>query len=284
MRASLLSELGSVRRIAEIELVIARLLFGLAGIVSLAIWIFWSRFLHSRLVGRLTAHQPEKLYRGRLFNAAFFLVGGGALVAVAWIWASGVYPFFMPRIFTKEDGLIEYTTAFLFLITSGWAAYLAFRMPETKRRLIFFFLAVGFFFCFGEELSWGQRIFNFATPDIFQKVNVQDEFNLHNSLGYAADHVFIIGVIFFGSIIPVLVYRYRALHHFIDLTGLPVASLGLAFGFAIVSALHGWTIYILFPKTPLRVAELRELLSALGFLILMVEVNRSLSRNQALSD
>jgi len=32
----------------------------------------------------------------------------------------------------------------------------------------------------GEEMSWGQRIFNFQTPDFIARANRQSEFNLHN--------------------------------------------------------------------------------------------------------
>ncbi|MFC1462588.1 hypothetical protein ACFLQU_03175 [Verrucomicrobiota bacterium] len=31
-----------------------------------------------------------------------------------------------------------------------------------------------------EEISWGQRILDFNTPDPFRKQNIQNEFNLHN--------------------------------------------------------------------------------------------------------
>lgn len=32
----------------------------------------------------------------------------------------------------------------------------------------------------GEELSWGQRLFGFATPEVVGRSNIQNEFNLHN--------------------------------------------------------------------------------------------------------
>lgn len=34
--------------------------------------------------------------------------------------------------------------------------------------------------CAGEEISWGQRILGFETPDALREVNRQDEFTLHN--------------------------------------------------------------------------------------------------------
>ncbi len=130
--------------------------------------------------------------------------------------------------------------------------------------------------CFGEEISWGQRILEFDTPEALQSVNVQNEVNLHNSFGYLADHIFIAGVIIYGTIIPIFVLTSNFFHRAFDISGLPVASLGLAAGFFLVSLLHGWTVYAVFPSTPLRVAEARELVSSLGFLMLMIETRRYL--------
>lgn len=39
---------------------------------------------------------------------------------------------------------------------------------------------VSFFFAAGEEISWGQRIFNIASSDYFLEKNLQQEINLHN--------------------------------------------------------------------------------------------------------
>ena len=32
----------------------------------------------------------------------------------------------------------------------------------------------------GEEISWGQRILGFGTPEVLMEINHQQEFNLHN--------------------------------------------------------------------------------------------------------
>ena len=41
-------------------------------------------------------------------------------------------------------------------------------------------MAVLFFFAAGEEISWGQRIFNIQSGDFFLENNKQAETNLHN--------------------------------------------------------------------------------------------------------
>jgi len=49
-------------------------------------------------------------------------------------------------------------------------------------KVALFFLGVGVFYivCAGEEISWGQRIFNWETPEKFAEANSQGETNLHN--------------------------------------------------------------------------------------------------------
>jgi hypothetical protein len=85
----------------------------------------------------------------------------------------------------QEDGLVENTQALLYLLGSiVWIyAFIIFR-PETKiekRRRLFYLLFMGFFlFLFLEEISYGQRLFGFTTPDSLREINLQDETNIHN--------------------------------------------------------------------------------------------------------
>ena len=73
----------------------------------------------------------------------------------------------------KEDGAIENVGAGLFLVSSSTFLFLYFRSKGRhnmffgrfkKRNLYFGLLAILFFVCFGEEISWGQRIFEWQTP------------------------------------------------------------------------------------------------------------------------
>ncbi len=92
---------------------------------------------------------------------------------------------------TQEDGLIEYLTALCFLISSLLCFTLFVkgrfrdgeyqeRYQSYRQRLFFLLLALVLFCGFGEEISWGQRIFGFGTPELFMEHNVQKEFNIHN--------------------------------------------------------------------------------------------------------
>ncbi len=87
-----------------------------------------------------------------------------------------------------EDGIVE-TIGTLGLLMTSICFAIAFyesNKPERKssfswkKRIIFLLLAIVFFFGFGEEISWGQRIFNLETPEQWKEVNWQGETNLHN--------------------------------------------------------------------------------------------------------
>jgi len=54
--------------------------------------------------------------------------------------------------------------------------------PNTKFKIIFLLIAIAslFIFIYGEEISWGQRIFGLDSPDFFDEYNTQTETNLHN--------------------------------------------------------------------------------------------------------
>ncbi len=74
-------------------------------------------------------------------------------------------------------------------------------------------MILGLFFAFGEELSWGQRIFSIESSDFFIERNAQKETNLHNLVinGIKLNKVlftYVIGIIFgFYFIFALLLYK-----------------------------------------------------------------------------
>jgi len=82
---------------------------------------------------------------------------------------------------SREDGVIEYAQFLFFVATSIIWLFIAI---TTRNGLVFIkwvsaALFLGFLFAAGEEISWGQRIFGFDTPEILH-ANSQGEANLHN--------------------------------------------------------------------------------------------------------
>lgn len=87
----------------------------------------------------------------------------------------------------KEDSLVEWAGA-IGLLVGSVLFLLAFLRVRRNRPAdmapvgvwSLLVVAVALFFFFGEEISWGQRILGFATPETIGGVNAQDETTFHN--------------------------------------------------------------------------------------------------------
>lgn len=85
-----------------------------------------------------------------------------------------------------EDGPIESATGILFGLSGLCFIVFAIRsdfLKEKQRRSYYFFTlcwALLMLIFMGEEISWGQRIFGIASPEMINILNVQDETNIHN--------------------------------------------------------------------------------------------------------
>jgi hypothetical protein len=151
----------------------------------------------------------------------------------------------------REDHLFEWLTSIAFLIAS-----VLFFLRFLKRKNVFFLLLSAMFFLgFGEEISWGQRVLNFETPERVLNVNVQNEFNLHNiELFNREDHegnrktglarllevnlLFKVFIMMFGIALPLAVILSGKLDNLARRIGLPVPPLSLGIFFMI-----NWLVY-----------------------------------------
>ncbi len=276
MRRSLQSPHDSVRQVAEWEVTAARVAaLGLAFTLVAIAWR-WPRLHRWNWVQRIAQRIPRcpspAWTRRQLLNLPAGVLTA-LLGAALWFLSAG-QSYFPPETYrelSREDGILEQGTAYVFAV----AALLAFgvfrTLPRGSERFLSGLLVVGFAVCVGEEFSWGQRLFHFETPEALRDANVQGEANLHNLFGYAADHLFIAGLLLYGSIFPLLTIHYEWLHRLGDRWGVPVASPGLALAMAGVGLLHTWWIVRVFPATPLRIEELREFLSAVGLALILSE-------------
>jgi len=278
MRQALTWKEISVRRVAYFEVYMFR---GLCILISICLFIAamkWKQIRESSFVARINNHVPLETKR----HQKIMSVWNPSLIAIICCVSTGIiYTGYLSRfldvsmlkLIHSEDGIIEYASAIIFFLSSVFAFILSFKFSGHKSRVIIYrILSLGLFFIAGEEISWGQRIFNVETLDIMKKINVQAENNLHNLFGYLADHVFITGVFVCGFVLPFLADRNLFIRKLSDFAGLPIASMGLATGFLIVSCIHDWTVYMVFAKVKsLRMAELRESFSSIGFALLMYE-------------
>lgn len=105
-----------------------------------------------------------------------------------------------------ETGLVELTTVVLALwgmVTAGRIVADHKALPHKILIPWFALFVVGLFFFAGEEASWGQSWFHWATPADYAAINRQGETNLHNlsSLSEELPKTMLIAAALFGGII-----------------------------------------------------------------------------------
>jgi len=90
---------------------------------------------------------------------------------------------YFDTVYTKEDGFAEYGTAFLLFCIAALLIYRLIKFFSNKKplwKIGILLMALIFIFGAGEEISWGQRIFNVESSEYFLENNAQGETNLHN--------------------------------------------------------------------------------------------------------
>jgi hypothetical protein len=93
-------------------------------------------------------------------------------------------PEWLPLSWTREDGPLEWTGFASFLAGSVLAFAAAWRLRPARRPAVAAaVLGTVLLFAAGEEISWGQRVFEVDTPEVLVDSNEQDELNLHNLAG-----------------------------------------------------------------------------------------------------
>ena len=90
---------------------------------------------------------------------------------------------YFDKVYTVEDGFVENGSA-IFLLSSSILLlsrfFKLFSSKSTAWKIGIAVMALLFFFAAGEEISWGQRIFNIESSEYFLENNAQGETNLHN--------------------------------------------------------------------------------------------------------
>lgn len=118
----------------------------------------------------------------------------------------------------REDGVIEYLTASFLLFASIKLFFLFLKI--FKKYSVFNFGLLSYslvlFFGFGEEISWGQRIFGIQSPSFFSENNFQGEINIHNMMVMGVDlnrwiftYVLVLIFTFYFLITPIMYYKNK---------------------------------------------------------------------------
>ena len=141
------------------------------------------------------------------------------------------YPVMYVRLIS-EDNIGESAT-FLALITASVLFAILFVTSRKKKGGVWhLLLAAGTFFIAMEEISWGQRLLGFHTPDFLQTINFQGEFTVHNISAVAPTSLTyrLLGGVFavYGLVFPLLVAVSQRIRRVVEYVGLPLPPLHLA--------------------------------------------------------
>ena len=130
---------------------------------------------------------------------------------------------------TREDYWVENLTAVWFLL-AGLLLFVTTLVERSFfRRCVYILGAMAMVFAAGEEISWGQRIFGFATPDFLMHLNEQKEFTVHNIVNKSFD------IIWLNCALILCMTTSAAFFCRKDrLFGIPLPSIPLMLGFLIV--------------------------------------------------
>ena len=209
----------------------------------------------------------------------------------------------------KEDGVVETIGAIMFLMASSILIYLYFRSKEgnnfivfkTKRNLFFLLLGILFFFIFGEEISWGQRIFNIETPEKIAQINQQKELNVHNlfffhgldaqgvrkegiSLWYNMDRLFSVFWFLYCFIMPIFNIISKKISNFFKTLNIPIVPLWIGSLFVVNYILSKATEkLVVFSELQVRSPEIKETNLGLLFFIVALSFYFNFKKHQVLN-
>ena len=139
---------------------------------------------------------------------------------------------------SREDYWVENLTAVWFLLAGLLLFVTALLERSIFRRCVYILGGMAMVFAAGEEISWGQRIFGFATPDFLMHLNESKEFNVHN----ISNDMF--GIIYLNGTLILCMATSAAFFCRKDrLFGIPLPSILLMLGFLLIlSYISGATI------------------------------------------
>lgn len=215
---------------------------------------------------------------GRLERVALAVLA--ALTAIGVVLA--LYDARLFRAYTSETGPIENLTV-VALVGGGVVCFR--RLWRLRRRPALFLLATAllgtlFVVAAGEELSWGQRLLGFQSPEFFAQHNAQREANLHNLIagGVKLNRLvfgtgLFIAVLVYCSLLPVGYRRWPSVRRLADALAVPVPRVrhiawyaALALVATLIPSKFKWevlelvsaTIFLLITALPLNAAAFGE--------------------------
>jgi RpiB/LacA/LacB family sugar-phosphate isomerase len=183
--------------------------------------------LRLKLFNQLGESKVLKYFTSQL--EAFLLISGLLITFLGSLLGRFNSPYFKGT-YTLEDGFLEWNSV-VFLISASVVSFNRFRTSKSSAliRATLFSFGLLFLFGAGEEISWGQRLFNVQSSEFFQQVNSQGETNLHNLTvnGVKVNKLIFgkilgLGLISYFIFLPVLYRKVEAVNGLIKKFGVPL--------------------------------------------------------------
>ena len=159
-----------------------------------------------------------------------------------WVFTFTILGIFLARtnseyfksVFTVEDGFLEWSSV-VFLMTAGVYSLRRAIKLKGKNKPLMALTAFGIFlvcvFGSGEEISWGQRLFNIESTGVFKELNTQGETNLHNlKINGVSINKLIFGkilslaILIYLLVLPFVRDKISILGNLIKRFGIPIAT------------------------------------------------------------
>ena len=177
----------------------------------------------------------------------------------------------------QEDKVAEWATAIFYFIS--FLVFLYLYVKKENRNIWHLLLGMLFLLICAEEISWGQRLFKFQTPEVLIEINVQEEFNLHN-LKYLYLHARAAGLFILFSIcciIPLtneIAERFRIFYKKISI---PIYPLQLIF-IPLLALACMLIPRLFFGKVIFCADEIGEMYLSIGFLLFSLHEYKRVSK------
>jgi hypothetical protein len=182
---------------------------------------------------------------------------------------------------TLEDHFFEWM-GFWFLLTASILFFVTYILDKnsndlfvfkTRKNIFYLLLGLVFLFGAGEEISWGQRIFHFHTGALMNRLNDQEEMNIHNLRIFKGilnfDHLFTMFWISFCVLIPIVNWKYEGANKFLKRINMPVVPLWLTF-FYVLSYTIFLALKVSMPHLLHQISEVKETSISEMFFILSI--------------
>ncbi len=146
------------------------------------------------------------------------------------------------RALVQEDSVVENLTAVWLGLAGLVLLFAAGGSGALGRRGVYVLGGLALVFGAGEEISWGQQLFGFATPGFLQAVNYQGEFTVHNIGAANTVNTVIQHILQYATLLLCTATGAAFVCRKDTLGGIPLPSMPLLLGFLVMLAHYPGTV------------------------------------------